>query len=80
LVTDHVRILKTARDGSLTMMDAQAVKEKMGVRPDQVVDLLALWETPRTTYPERPASVKKALNRSFSNLRRSRTPSLAPTR
>src|SRR6185503_7575597 len=59
LVTDHVRILKTARDGSLTMMDARAVQEKMGVRPDQVIDLLALWGDTSDNIPGAPGVGEK---------------------
>ena len=59
LVTDHVKILKTARDGTLTMMDAQAVQEKMGVRPDQVVDLLALWGDTSDNIPGAPGVGEK---------------------
>ncbi|HEV8485485.1 MAG TPA: DNA polymerase I [Blastocatellia bacterium] len=59
LVTDQVKILKTARDGSLTMLDARAVQEKMGVRPDQVIDLLALWGDTSDNIPGAPGVGEK---------------------
>lgn len=43
LVTDHIKILKPARKGSdLEVVDYEEVKEKFGVRPDQVIDVQAL--------------------------------------
>ncbi len=40
LVGDHIRVFNPRDDG--TWYDAEGVKEKFGVRPDQVVDVLAL--------------------------------------
>lgn len=59
LVTDHVKILRTGRDGSLALMDAEGVKEKMGVRPDQVVDLLGLWGDQSDNIPGAPGVGEK---------------------
>ncbi len=39
LVTDHVTLINTMTD---TVMDAEQVLEKFGVRPDQIIDYLAL--------------------------------------
>lgn len=43
LVTDHIKILKPAhKGGDLEVVDYAEVREKFGVRPDQVIDVQAL--------------------------------------
>lgn len=43
LVTDHIKILKPAtKGGGLEVVDYPEVREKFGVRPDQVIDVQAL--------------------------------------
>ena len=43
LVTDHIKILKPAtKGGALEVIDYPEVREKFGVRPDQVIDVQAL--------------------------------------
>ena len=43
LVTDHIKILKPAhKGGDLEVVDFPEVREKFGVRPDQVIDVQAL--------------------------------------
>ncbi len=43
LVTDHIKILKPAtKGGALEVVDYPEVREKFGVRPDQVIDVQAL--------------------------------------
>lgn len=43
LVTDHIKILKPAtKGGGLDVVDYPEVREKFGVRPDQVIDVQAL--------------------------------------
>jgi DNA polymerase-1 len=59
LVTDHVKILRAGRDGSLALMDADGVKEKFGVRPDQIVDLLGLWGDSSDNIPGAPGVGEK---------------------
>ncbi len=58
LVTDRVSMLNPAKDDDWYTPDK--VKEFMGVRPDQVADLLALWATPWITFRARLASAKRA--------------------
>src|SRR6185503_7512485 len=59
LVTDHVKILRAGRDGSLALMDSEGVKEKFGVRPDQIVDLLGLWGDSSDNIPGAPGVGEK---------------------
>jgi DNA polymerase-1 len=59
LVNDHVKILRTERSGELRWMDAAAVEEKLGVRPDQVVDLLGLWGDASDNIPGAPGVGEK---------------------
>src|SRR5262245_52409229 len=40
LVTDHVKMLRTERSGEMRWTDAEGVKERLDIYPDQVVDLL----------------------------------------
>ena len=58
LVNDRVRMLNPMKDDMV--YDATATEEFMGVRPDQVADLLALKGDTSTTFPARRASAKKA--------------------
>jgi DNA polymerase I len=59
LVNDHVKILRSERSGELRWMDADAVEEKLGVRPDQVVDLLGLWGDASDNIPGAPGVGEK---------------------
>jgi DNA polymerase-1 len=59
LVNDHVRILRTERSGDMRLMDAAGVEEKLGVRPDQVVDLLGLWGDASDNIPGAPGVGEK---------------------
>lgn len=59
LVTDRVKILRTGRDGSMTLLDAKGVEEKFGVRPDQIVDLLGLWGDASDNIPGAPGVGEK---------------------
>ncbi|MGA9773741.1 MAG: DNA polymerase I [Blastocatellia bacterium] len=59
LVTDHVKILRTGRDGSLALLDREGVKQRFGVRPDQVVDLLGLWGDQSDNIPGAPGVGEK---------------------
>jgi DNA polymerase I len=51
LVTDRVTLLDTLKD---TRADAAGVKERMGVAPEQVIDLLALWGDSSDNVPGVP--------------------------
>jgi DNA polymerase-1 len=59
LVTDHVKILRTERTGEMKMLDAKAVEEKMGVPPNQVVELLGLWGDTIDNIPGAPGIGEK---------------------
>ncbi|HET8676282.1 MAG TPA: DNA polymerase I [Blastocatellia bacterium] len=59
LVNDHVKILRTERSGELRWMDSRAVEEKLGVRPEQVVDLLGLWGDASDNIPGAPGVGEK---------------------
>ncbi len=59
LVNEHVRILRTERSGDMRFMDAAGVEEKLGVRPDQVVDLLGLWGDASDNIPGAPGVGEK---------------------
>jgi DNA polymerase-1 len=68
LVSDHVRVLDTAKD---VMLDAQKVVEKLGVNPDQVADLLGLWGDASDNIPGAPGIGEKGakeLIQTFGNL------------
>jgi DNA polymerase-1 len=56
LVSDRVRVLDTAKD---VMLDAEKVKEKMGVMPEQVADLLGLWGDASDNIPGAPGIGEK---------------------
>jgi DNA polymerase I len=57
LVSDHVRVLDAMKDNLL--LDAQKVEEKLGVRPDQVADLLGLWGDASDNIPGAPGIGEK---------------------
>ena len=59
LVDDHIKILRTDRSNATTIMDAAAVEEKFGVRPDQIVDLLGLWGDTSDNIPGAPGVGEK---------------------
>ena len=59
LVTDRVKILRTGRDGQMTLLDAEGVEAKFGVRPDQIVDLLGLWGDASDNIPGAPGIGEK---------------------
>ncbi len=59
LVNDNVKILRSERSGELRWMDAAAVEEKLGVRPDQVVNLLGLWGDASDNIPGAPGVGEK---------------------
>jgi DNA polymerase-1 len=59
LVNDRVRVLRTDRNSEMRWMDAAAVEERIGVRPDQVVDLLALWGDASDNIPGAPGVGEK---------------------
>lgn len=59
IVTDHIKILRTDRSGDMKLLDAAGVEERMGVRPDQVVDLLALWGDSTDNIPGAPGVGEK---------------------
>lgn len=59
LVTEHVKILRTERTGEMKMIDARGVEEKMGVPPNQVVELLGLWGDTIDNIPGAPGIGEK---------------------
>ena len=59
LVTDHVQILRTERTGEMKILDAKGVEEKMGVPPNQVVELLGLWGDTIDNIPGAPGIGEK---------------------
>jgi DNA polymerase-1 len=59
LVTDHIKILRTERNGVMTMLDREGVKERLGVWPEQVVDLLGLWGDQSDNIPGAPGVGEK---------------------
>lgn len=59
VVTPHVKVLRTERSGDMKLLDAAGVAEKLGVRPDQVVDLLALWGDSSDNIPGAPGVGEK---------------------
>jgi DNA polymerase-1 len=56
LVSDHIRVLDAARD---KLLDPKEVEEKLGVRPDQVTDLLGLWGDTVDNIPGAPGIGEK---------------------
>jgi DNA polymerase-1 len=59
LVTDHVFVLRVDRDANITFLDKAGVEGKLGVRPDQVVDLLGLWGDTIDNIPGAPGVGEK---------------------
>ncbi|MBP1623628.1 MAG: polymerase, partial [Acidobacteria bacterium] len=57
LVSDRVLVLDTAKDNVL--IDARKVEEKLGVKPDQVRDLLGLWGDSSDNVPGAPGIGEK---------------------
>jgi DNA polymerase I len=59
LVSDHIKILRTERNGVMTWLDREGVKERFGVWPEQVVDLLGLWGDQSDNIPGAPGVGEK---------------------
>jgi DNA polymerase I len=59
LVNECVTVLRTDRQGNSVVMDSRAVQEKLGVRPDQVVDLLGLMGDTIDDIPGAPGVGEK---------------------
>ncbi|HEY6331309.1 MAG TPA: 5'-3' exonuclease H3TH domain-containing protein, partial [Blastocatellia bacterium] len=59
LVNECVTVLRTDRQGNSVMMDSRAVQDKLGVRPDQVVDLLGLMGDSIDDIPGAPGVGEK---------------------
>jgi DNA polymerase-1 len=59
VITPHTKVLRTERSGDMKLLDAAGVEEKLGVRPDQVVDLLALWGDSSDNIPGAPGVGEK---------------------
>jgi len=57
LVNDHVSVLDAMKDNLI--LDAPGVVKKMGVRPDQVADLLGLWGDASDNIPGAPGIGEK---------------------
>ncbi|MDR1727195.1 MAG: DNA polymerase I [Acidobacteriota bacterium] len=57
LVTDKVTVLDTMKEG--LFFDADGVEKKLGVRPDQVADLLGLWGDASDNIPGAPGIGEK---------------------
>jgi DNA polymerase-1 len=59
LVDDHIKILRTERNSEMRWLDAAGVEARLGVRPDQVVDLLGLWGDASDNIPGAPGIGEK---------------------
>jgi DNA polymerase-1 len=59
LVTDRVKLLRTERTGEMKTVDRKGVEEKMGVTPEQIVDLLGLWGDTIDNIPGAPGIGEK---------------------
>ena len=59
LVNDHVTLLRTERTGDMKKIDAKGVEEKLGVPPEQVVELLGLWGDTIDNIPGAPGIGEK---------------------
>jgi len=59
LVSDHIKVLRTDRSGMMSLLDREGVKERMGVWPEQVVDLLGLWGDQSDNIPGAPGVGEK---------------------
>ncbi len=72
LVSKSIRILKADRQ-TYVYYDEKGVEERLGVRPDQVVDLLALWGDSTDNIPGAPGIGEKGavqIIRQFGTLER----------
>jgi len=72
LVSRNIRILKADRQ-TYVYYDEKGVEERLGVRPDQVVDLLALWGDSTDNIPGAPGIGEKGavqIIRQFGTLER----------
>lgn len=72
LVDKNIRILKADRQ-TYVYYDEKGVEERLGVRPDQVVDLLALWGDATDNVPGAPGIGEKGaiqIIRQFGTLER----------
>jgi DNA polymerase-1 len=58
LVDDHVVVVKADRQ-TTTVYDAKGVEERLGVRPERVIDLLALWGDSSDNVPGAPGIGEK---------------------
>ena len=72
LVSDDVLVLDTMKDNAI--LDAKKVEEKLGVRPDQVPDLLGLWGDAVRQCSRGAWNRRKRRQGIDSNLRNSREP------
>jgi len=54
LVSDNVQIISLGRSSEIEIIDARGVKDKMGVRPDQIIDLLGLMGDSSDNVPGIP--------------------------
>src|SRR6266542_2040346 len=57
LVSDHIKVLDPRKENLI--LDAQKVVEKMGVKPEQVPDLLGLWGDASDNIPGAPGIGEK---------------------
>ncbi|MBZ5497591.1 MAG: DNA polymerase I [Acidobacteriia bacterium] len=57
LVNDHIRIMDPMKDNQI--LDAHKVVEKLGVKPEQVPDLLGLWGDASDNIPGAPGIGEK---------------------
>lgn len=59
LVTEHILVLREERGGTAKLLDRDGVIERMGVPPDQVVDLLGLQGDSSDNIPGAPGIGEK---------------------
>jgi DNA polymerase I len=67
MIDDRVTMVDTMKDKTY---DAAAVKEKFGVGPDKVVEILGLMAIPRIIFRECPVAARKPLRGSLKNMAR----------
>jgi len=65
LVSDNVIVLDTMKDN--LFLDAKKVEEKLGVRPEQVADLLGLWGDASDNIPGAPGIGEKGARELIQN-------------
>ena len=70
---EKVRMLSFESSGQIEVIGPQQVREKMGVPPEQIRDLLRSWETHRTIFLACPASVPRLHRRFWKRLAPSTT-------